>query len=41
MFILDNIEEGKTAQRIQEKLMRRFQLSAELAEQYYLQYAQG
>ena len=41
IFILDNAEEGKTARQIQEKLMRCFQLSAELAEQYYLQYAQG
>jgi len=41
IFILDNVEEGKTARQIQEKLMRSFQLSAELAEQYYLQYAEG
>ena len=41
IFILDNSEEGKTARQIQEKLMRCFQLSAELAEQYYLQYAEG
>ena len=39
MFILDNLEEGKTAQLIKDKLIRRFQLTIEQAEAYYLQFA--
>ena len=39
LLIQDNLEEGKTPERIQEKLIRRFSLSREQAEQYYNRFA--
>ena len=39
--IRDNLEEGRTRQRIVEKLIRRFQLSVDQADAYYLEFANG
>ena len=39
IFILDNIEEGKSGETIVEKLCRRFSLDAGLALEYYNTYS--
>ncbi|MDE7253179.1 MAG: hypothetical protein K2O32_09605, partial [Acetatifactor sp.] len=38
IFILDNIEEGKSGETIVEKLCRRYSLDAESAQSYYNMY---
>lgn len=40
LFILDNQEEGIEKSRIKDKLIRRFEISAEQAEVYYCKYAE-